>query len=104
MMDELLEKVESQMDCRSEVEVAKVTGKVVQQAVLRMKPGKVDVSTGYSSDSLLHGPPILFEKLAAVFRSFLPSWPAPSCLSLSQQEKIPLNLTPTEQLLAPVKC
>ena len=71
MMDELLEKVESQMDCRSEVEVAKVTGKVVQQAVLRMKPGKVDVSTGYSSDSLLHGPPILFEKLAAVFRSFL---------------------------------
>ena len=71
MMDELLKLVESQVDCRSEGEVEKVTGRIVQQAAMKMKPGKVDVSQGYSSDSLLNAPPILFEKLAAVFRSFL---------------------------------
>ena len=71
MMAELLEQVGSDIDCRSEGEVAKVTGKVVQQAAMKMKPGKVDVSTGYSSDFLLHAPPLLFEKLAAVFRSYL---------------------------------
>ena len=71
MMDELWDQVGSQIDCRSEGEVSKVTGRVVQQAAMKMKPGKVDVSTGYSSDSLLNAPPLLFEKLAAVFRSYL---------------------------------
>ena len=69
-MADLLRQVESKIDCISEGEVAKVTGKVVQQAAMKMKPGKVDVNTGYSSDFLLHAPPLLFEKLAAVFRSF----------------------------------
>ena len=71
MMEELWDQVGSQIDCTSEAEVSKVTGRVVQQAAMKMKPGKVDVSQGYSSDSLLNAPPILFEKLAAVFRSFL---------------------------------
>ena len=36
-----------------------------------MKPGKMDVTEGYSSDALLHGPDHLYEMLASVFRSFL---------------------------------
>ena len=52
-------------------EVAKVTAEVVQRACSKMKAGKADVSGGYSSDVLLHGPPVLFEHIAAVFRSFL---------------------------------
>ena len=52
-------------------EVTKVTGAKVKEAACRMKPGKCDVSGGYSSDALLHGPDSLFEGLAAVIRSFL---------------------------------
>ena len=36
-----------------------------------MKPGKMDVSGGYSSDALLHAPDSLFDNLAVVFKSFL---------------------------------
>ena len=36
-----------------------------------MKPGKTDVTEGYTSDIFLHAPDLLFENLAAVFRSFL---------------------------------
>ena len=52
-------------------EVAKVTGEVVKEAALSMKPGKGDVSCGFSSDAILRAPDILFEHLAAVFRSFI---------------------------------
>ena len=52
-------------------EVDKVTGAKVKEACCKMKPGKMDVSGGYSSDALLHGPDSLFDSLAAVFRSFL---------------------------------
>ena len=55
----------------SEKEVEKLTGKVVKEACSRMKPGKIDVTEGYSIDALLHGPDRLFDLLAAVFRSFL---------------------------------
>ena len=40
-------------------------------ACSKMKSGKTDVTGNYSSDVLLHGPDILFEHLAAIFRSFL---------------------------------
>ena len=36
-----------------------------------MKPGKIDVSKAYSSDVFLNGPDVLFDLLAAVFRSYL---------------------------------
>ena len=36
-----------------------------------MKPHKMDVSGGYTSDSLLNAPDSLFDHLAVVFRSFL---------------------------------
>ena len=35
-----------------------------------MKCGKGDVSGGYSSDAILNGPDVLFDQLAAVFRSW----------------------------------
>ena len=52
-------------------EVNKITSDVVKKACTKMKPGKMDVSGGYSSDVLLHAPNSLFEHLAVVFRSFL---------------------------------
>ena len=52
-------------------EVAKVTGIKVKEAACKMRPGKCDVSGGYTSDALLHGPDTLFDCLAAVIRSFL---------------------------------
>ena len=36
-----------------------------------MKPKKGDVSGGFTSDALLNAPDILFDQIAAVFRSFL---------------------------------
>ena len=53
------------------MEVNKVTGRKVKEAACKMKPGKNDVSGGYSSDALLHGPDSLFDCLAAIIRSFL---------------------------------
>ena len=52
-------------------EIGKITGKVVKDAACRMKPGKNDVSGGYSSDAILNGPDSLFDALAAAMRSFL---------------------------------
>ena len=36
-----------------------------------MKAGKCDVSGSYTSDTLLNAPDVLFDHLAAIFRSFL---------------------------------
>ena len=36
-----------------------------------MKPGKGDVSEGYTSDAILNAPDILFDQLALVYRSWL---------------------------------
>ena len=38
---------------------------------MRMRPGKSDVTENYSSDVFLNAPDVLFEHLAAVFRSYL---------------------------------
>ena len=51
-------------------EVMKITGESVKEAAGLMKCGKGDVSEGYSSDAILHGPDLLFDQLAAVFRSW----------------------------------
>ena len=48
-----------------------VTGSIVKTAVCSMKPRKSDVSNCYTSDAMLNGPDILFEQLAAIFRSWL---------------------------------
>ena len=70
-MADLKKQVQSMVDCTAETEVLKITSNEVQKAAVRMKPGKLDVSQGHTSDIFLHAPSILFEKLAAVFRSFL---------------------------------
>ena len=41
------------------------------EACGKMKSGKVDVSGSFTSEVFLHGPPLLFDHLAALFRSFL---------------------------------
>ena len=49
----------------------RVTGAVVKEAACRMKPGKSDVSTSYTSDAILNAPDTFFNLLALVFRSWL---------------------------------
>ena len=68
---DLRQKIRGMIGPGSVDEVAKVTGQVVKEAALSMKPGKSDVSCGFSSDAILNAPDILFEHLAARFRSFL---------------------------------
>ena len=70
-MSELKAKVADLIKLDSVSEVRKVTGAKVKEAVGMMKPCKGDVSGGYTSDALLHGPDILFDQLAAIFRSWL---------------------------------
>ena len=70
-MNDILTTIDEMLDCRAEGEVRRVTAKVVAAACRRMKPGKVDVTGSYGSDVFCHAPPLLCEKLAAVFRSFL---------------------------------
>ena len=52
-------------------EVNKITGTVMKEACLRMKPGKADVSGSYTSSVFLNSPDLLFEELASIFRSYL---------------------------------
>ena len=52
-------------------EVNNLTAEMVKQAAVTMKPHKMDVSQGFSSDALLHAPDLLFSLIALVFRSWL---------------------------------
>ena len=61
------DKLKGLIDLNSIAEVNKITGKLVKLVL----SCKMDVSVGYTSDSLLHAPDSLFEHLAVVFRSFL---------------------------------
>ena len=54
----------------STYEAMKITPEIVRQAVSMMKPNKADVSCHFTSDALIWGPDILYEQLAAVFRSY----------------------------------
>ena len=57
--------IESQ---NSAVEVVKLTPEVLMAAATRMKPHKMDVSQGFTSDRLLHAPYLLFKLLGHVFQ------------------------------------
>ena len=70
-MDRIKERLQNLVNLDSLVDVDKVSGKVVKEACSRMKPGKADVSESFSSDVFLHAPDVLFDQIAAVFRSFL---------------------------------
>ena len=54
-----------------EPEIRKITGEIVKEAITKMKPHKMDVSQGYTSDSLLHAPDLLFHQLSLVFQDWL---------------------------------
>ena len=49
----------------------RITGSVVKEAACRMKQGKSDVSTSFTSDAILNAPDNFFDLLAPVFRSWL---------------------------------
>ena len=50
-------------------EVEKITGTVVKKAACKMKPGKSDVISTYTSDAILHSPDFFFAGLACIFYS-----------------------------------
>ena len=70
-MQEIKELLQQNITNSSIREVEKITGQVVKDACTLMKPGKTDVTEGFTSDIFLHAPDLLFEQLAAVFRSYL---------------------------------
>ena len=70
-MRSLRHKVNQVNGPNSVLEVAKVTGPGVKEAAISMKFAKSDVTNGFTSDTILHAPDILFEHMAAVYRSFL---------------------------------
>ena len=70
-MEDLKTRVASLVRADSVGEVGRVTGAKVKEAVSLLKPRKMDVSGGFTSDALLNGPDILFEQLASIFRSWL---------------------------------
>ena len=52
-------------------EVNRINGDIVKEAVTKMKPDKLDVSGGFTSDCFLHAPDILFDLLALIFKSWM---------------------------------
>ena len=52
-------------------EAGKITPEVVKAAATRLRPKKMDVSQGFTSDCLLHAPDLLFQLLALVFQDWL---------------------------------
>ena len=52
-------------------ELSKVTGSIVKEAVMKLKPGKTDVSGSFVSDALKNAPDNLFINLAKIFKSWL---------------------------------
>ena len=71
-MEALKEKIQGLISTEdSEQEIMKVTGEIVKEAITKMKPHKMDVSQGYTSDCLLHAPDILFNQLSMVFQDWM---------------------------------
>ena len=70
-MTELKSRLEGLIGLSAGVEVAKVTGTVVKEAVAKLKPNKTDVSGSYVSDALKNAPDLLYDQLATQFRSWL---------------------------------
>ena len=64
-------KIAELITAESAEEVKKITGAKVKEAAGMMKGAKADVSGGFSSDAILNAPDLMFEQLAAVYRSWL---------------------------------
>ena len=60
-MEELQKRIQELVEIEdSEAEVKKVTTELVKRAACSLKRHKMDVSRGFTSDALLHGPDKLF--------------------------------------------
>ena len=70
-MSELKRLLHSEISETSLYEVNRISGASVKEAACRMKPGKSDVSSSYTSDAILNAPDTFFDLLAPVFRSWL---------------------------------
>ena len=70
-MNDMKTSLEGMIGLTSRNEVDKVTGRIVKEAVSKLKPRKTDVSGSYVSDALKTAPDLLFDQLATVFRSWL---------------------------------
>jgi hypothetical protein len=70
-MLELKQLLQSEISGNCLQEANRITGAAVKEAACRMKPGKSDVSTSYTSDALFNAPDTFFDILALVFRSWL---------------------------------
>jgi hypothetical protein len=71
-MTSIDQRVANLMQSESSIsKVNKLTGSVVKKAACKIKPCKMGVFGGFSSDALLHAPNSLFDNLALVYRSWL---------------------------------
>ena len=70
-MSDLLKKVSPLIDGDSVDEIRNITGVKVKEAVGHLKPQKSDITGGFTSDGLINSPDILYDYLAAIFRSWL---------------------------------
>ena len=70
-MEMLRQHVQGLIGPDSMMELSKLTGQAVRNAAALLKPKKSYVSGGFTSDALLQSPAILFNELAAVFRSWV---------------------------------
>ena len=66
-MEQLREKVQSMIGPECVEQVGRITGDSVKKAAVLLKPGKSDVSGGFSSDALLHAPDILLTSWVQYF-------------------------------------
>ena len=69
--DTLKQTMKGLINKESMSEADKITGDSVKAATVKMKPRKSDISGGFTSDCLLHGPDVLFSHLASVFRGWM---------------------------------
>ena len=70
-INSLFTTVDRQVSTIDNSEVLKITGEVVRDAVGRLKKNKTDPMLKSTSDCLSNAPPILFDHLATIFRSWL---------------------------------
>ena len=70
-MRRMTEELEAEVTDESVGEVNQITAEAVELAMRKVKPGKGDVTGSYTSDAIRSCPPIFFEKMAAMFRSWL---------------------------------
>ena len=53
------------------LEISKLSGSIVKEAVTQMKSKKMDVTGGFSSECLLNSPDSLFDLLSVIFKCWL---------------------------------